>query len=54
MRTWEDVHAHLFTHAILDDVISKSELTTQPNSKAHCLNKSVIWLSVIQILNSFK
>ena len=27
MHTWEDIHARLFTRAILDDVMSQSELT---------------------------
>ena len=28
MYTWEDIHARLFTCAILDDLMSQSELTT--------------------------
>ena len=28
MCTWEDMHARLFTHAVLDDVKSQNELTT--------------------------
>ena len=28
MCTWEDIHAGLFTLAVLDDVMSQSELTT--------------------------
>ena len=28
MCTWEDTHARLFTHAVLDVVMSQNELTT--------------------------
>ena len=28
MRTWEEIHARLFIHAVFDDVMSQSELTT--------------------------
>ena len=28
-RTWEDIHACFFMRAILDDVMSQSELTTK-------------------------
>ena len=28
MHTWEDIHARLFTRAVVDEVMSQSELTT--------------------------
>ena len=32
MRTWEDIRDCLFTRAILDDVMSQNELTTDLNN----------------------
>ena len=29
MRAWEDIQACLFTHSVLNDIMSQSELTTQ-------------------------